>query len=325
MYKIKFELFKISDEMYRAQVEDGSTPQFDKIGEKEMTYDRDMPLGELLINNYSGRNTISDVDQFLTEFKVGNFVSCSRDCYLVTNKYNGSNEKIERRDEDTAWKTPVLLPITNLSGNSNSASIVSYRSTISQAKPYSNWVNNDSQNDENDNIFYHNWSNGENGFIWIKIYLICGETRSPPQRRYFGNMNDLDEFENDWNEESGIIIGEPEPEPEPEFSFPGHKYLNLRYKEEFPRVKDQYKDLVLRLHPDKGGDGTEFIQLRKEYAAIKKALGLTGGKKSNKNSNTKKLHNIKRKRISKRKRIRKRKSKKNKTKHYKNNSYFVRS
>jgi len=216
MYKIKFELFKISDEMYRAQVEDGSTPQFDKIGEKEMTYDRDMPLGELLINNYSGRNTISDVDQFLTEFKVGNFVSCSRDCYLVTNKYNGSNEKIERRDEDTAWKTPVLLPITNLSGNSNSASIVSYRSTISQAKPYSNWVNNDSQNDENDNIFYHNWSNGENGFIWIKIYLICGETRSPPQRRYFGNMNDLDEFENDWNEESGIIIGEPEPEPEPE-------------------------------------------------------------------------------------------------------------
>lgn len=216
MYKIKFELFKISDEMYRAQVEDGSRPQFDKIGEKEMTYDRDMPLGELLINNYGGRNTISDVDQFLTEFKVGNFVSCSRDCYLVTNKYNGSNEKIERRDEDTAWKTPVLLPITNLSGNSNSASIVSYRSTISQAKPYSNWVNNDSQNDENDNIFYHNWSNGENGFIWIKIYLICGETRSPPQRRYFGNMNDLDEFENDWNEESGIIIGEPEPEPEPE-------------------------------------------------------------------------------------------------------------
>jgi hypothetical protein len=118
---------------------------------------------------------------------------------------------------------------------------------------------------------------------------------------------------------------EPEPEPEPEFSFPGHKYLNLRYKEEFPRVKDEYMDLVLKLHPDKGGDGIEFIQLRKEYAAIKNALGLNGGKKSNKNSNTKKLHNIKRKRISKRKRIRKRKSKKNKTKHYKNNSYFVRS
>ena len=69
----------------------------------------------------------------------------------------------------------------------------------------------------------------------------------------------------------------------------------------------------------------EFIQLRNEYAAIRNALGLGSGKKSNKNSNTKKLHNIKRKRISKRKRIRKRKSKKNKTKHYKNNSYFVRS
>ena len=117
----------------------------------------------------------------------------------------------------------------------------------------------------------------------------------------------------------------PEPAPAPEFSFPGHKYLNLRYKEEFPRVKDEYLDLVLKLHPDKGGDGIEFIQLRKEYAAIRNALGLNGGKKSNKNSNTKKLHNIKRKRISKRKRIRKRKSKKNKTKHYKNNSYFVRS
>ena len=151
-YNIKFELFKISEADYNAQVEADNTPQFDRIGEKKLAYNIDRSLGELLISNYGGNNIASFVDQFLTDYKYQHFLSCSRDCYLVTNKYNGSNEKIERRDEDTAWKTPVLLPITNLSGNSNSASIVSYRSTISQAKPYSNWVNNDSQNDENDNI-----------------------------------------------------------------------------------------------------------------------------------------------------------------------------
>ena len=214
IYKIKFELFKISDDMYRAQIEAGTTPKFDKIGEKEMMYDRDMPLGELLINNYGGRNTRSEVDKFLIAYKRENFVSCSRDCYLVTNKYNGSNEKIKYSDESVAWKTPVLLPITNLTGNSNNASIVSYRTTISQAKPYSNWTNAAFQRGEN--LFYHNWSYAKDGFIWIKIYLICGETPDPPRRRQFGNMNDIANYENDLEEESGIIIGEPQLEPEAE-------------------------------------------------------------------------------------------------------------
>lgn len=114
---------------------------------------------------------------------------------------------------------------------------------------------------------------------------------------------------------------EPEPDPEPEPLFPYHKYLNLRSKAEFPHVKAQYKKLALLYHPDickiegwtKEQCATEFKILSNEYEAIKQKLNVSGGKKSNKNSNTKKLHNIKRKHKSKSKRIRKRirKSKKN--------------
>ena len=79
-------------------------------------------------------------------------------------------------------------------------------------------------------------------------------------------------------------------------------------------IKKSYKKLAMKYHPDKckiegwtkEQCGTEFKILSNEYEAIKKKLKIIGGKKSNKNSNTKKLHNIKRKHKSKRKRIRKR-------------------
>lgn len=99
-----------------------------------------------------------------------------------------------------------------------------------------------------------------------------------------------------------------EPEHEPEFSFPSNEHLNLSYKN-FDEVKRHFKQLSLKLHPDKGGTNEQFAVLSNEYEVIKKIFNKGGGKKSNKNSNTKKLHNIKRKHKSKRKR--KRKSKKN--------------
>ena len=82
-------------------------------------------------------------------------------------------------------------------------------------------------------------------------------------------------------------------------------------------IKKAYRKLSLKYHPDKCKiEGwtkeqceNEFKILSNEYEAIKKKLDIIGGKKSNKNSNTKKLHNIKRKHKSKSKRIRK--SKKN--------------
>ena len=98
-----------------------------------------------------------------------------------------------------------------------------------------------------------------------------------------------------------------EPEHEPEFSFPSNEHLNLSYKN-FDEVKRHFKQLSLKLHPDKGGTNEQFAVLSNEYEVIKKIFNKGGGKKSNKNSNTKKLHNIKRKHKSKRKRIRKRKS-----------------
>ena len=98
-----------------------------------------------------------------------------------------------------------------------------------------------------------------------------------------------------------------EPEHEPEFSFPSNEHLNLSYKN-FDEVKKHFRQLSLKLHPDKGGTNEQFAKLSNEYEDITKIFSKDGGKKSNKNSNTKKLHNIKRKHKSKSKR--KRKSKK---------------
>ena len=209
-YNIKFELFKISEADYNAQVEADNTPQFDRIGEKKLAYNIDRSLGELLISNYGGNNIASFVDQFLTDYKYQHFLSCSRDCYLVTNKYNGSIDPVKKKVNERAemFNTPVLLPITNLTGTRSNSSIVSYRSTLSQVKPYSMWI----ENNEMETIWR---TNDPNGFIWIQIYLICGETAQSSSSRYSGR-NTLEDYENDLAEESGIIIDEPQPEPEDE-------------------------------------------------------------------------------------------------------------
>ena len=212
-YNIKFELFKISEADYNEQVRAGQKPKFVKLAAyKEKNYDRDMPLGELLISNYNGTNSVSDVDKLLIEYKDENYLSCSRDYYLVTNKYNGSNGKIKKINESEVWKTPVLLPITNLTGNGFSNSIVSYRSKISEAKPYSSWVIPQNMVNNTSGFNYY-WGYGGKGFILIQIYLICvGTTHSSSSM--FSGTNNIEDYENDLAEESGIIIGEPQPEPE---------------------------------------------------------------------------------------------------------------
>lgn len=126
--------------------------------------------------------------------------------------------------------------------------------------------------------------------------------------------NVLNYLENEYEQPESESESEPEPESEPDQKpslFPSHKYLNLSDKNEFPQVKSEYRKLALLYHPDKCKiEGmtkeqceNEFKILDNEYKTIKTILGITGGKKTNKNRKTKKLHNIKRKRSIKRKKI----------------------
>jgi hypothetical protein len=107
------------------------------------------------------------------------------------------------------------------------------------------------------------------------------------------NYNNTGTNNNTYNNESKTFNGT---------EFPSHIYLKPTSEDTAETIKQQYRKLSLKYHPDKCPPEQQreckekFQQLNNEYTAIKPYLGTSGGKGRKKNNKTKKNKKTKSKR-----------------------------
>jgi len=81
------------------------------------------------------------------------------------------------------------------------------------------------------------------------------------------------QFKKDFMEGKYFTFGEPIKEPSPHFPNPQCNDIDPIFKikksSSYDDFKKSYKKLILKHHPDKGGDSTMFIKIQKAWEDIK--------------------------------------------------------